>query len=145
MGRLDGGNVRVSRGAAGGEVVAGSSRKDSGVGDGDEVDGGVVWGVEVEARERVRGVVASSERSWAGSWVAPAVGGTGKGVGCVLRQIGDGAGITGYPSLVASVYWRGRCVPEKKSDFLAMLPHPPHYSFRLHLRCYSVIFLQGYF
>ena len=47
--RLDGRDVGMSRGAAGAEVIAGSSRKGSGVGDGDEVDGGVVWGVEVEA------------------------------------------------------------------------------------------------
>ena len=49
MGCLAGGDVGASRGAAGAEVVVGSSRKGSGVGDGDEVDGNVVWGVEVEA------------------------------------------------------------------------------------------------
>ena len=80
MGCLCGGDMGVFRGAAGAAVSVGPSREGSGVRDGDEVGGGMVWGVVVEARERVCGVVASSEWSQASSVVVLAVGSTGKGV-----------------------------------------------------------------
>ena len=93
MGHLCGGEVGASWGTTGVEVVAGSSRKDSGVRDGDEADGGVEWGVAVEARERVHGVVAGSGRSRTGSGVALMVGSAGEGVARILGRTKDEAGI----------------------------------------------------
>ena len=99
-GRLRGGDAVISQGAAGAEVVVGTSRQGSGVGDEDEVDGDVEWGVIVEVRERVCGVVAGSERSRTGFGVGPAVRSTGEGAGRVLERTGDRAGITNSGSVI---------------------------------------------